>query len=339
MELVSVVVAIYNQEDFLGELITSICKQSYCALQIILVDDGSTDHSPAICDEYGAKDERILVVHKENGGVSSARNAGLLAAEGKYIFVLDGDDILTSDYCARMVEAQQANPDSFVLCGYEEFDEKTGRVVTGRGTNGKEATVVYEKSALAELVNETFIHIPWNKIYERDIIKRCGLRYDEEVSNSEDYIFNMQYLKMKNPSELVMIAEPLYRYRKHGKTTLSGRYYEDMFDTKKNEIALLAGLEKEWGIAHTSEFYKRALHCLETAVLNYMRPENPMSYSEKIRTCNKVLRSGEYKMYLKKCGSEMSFVRYAVCKSGSAALFDRYIAFCRSRRKAVKGNR
>ena len=124
MELVSVVVAIYNQEDFLRELITSICKQSYCALQIILVDDGSTDHSPAICDEYGAKDERILVIHKENGGVSSARNAGLLAAEGKYIFVLDGDDILTPDYCARMVEAQQANPDSFVLCGYEEFDEK-----------------------------------------------------------------------------------------------------------------------------------------------------------------------------------------------------------------------
>lgn len=339
MELVSVVVAIYNQENFLRDLITSICKQSYSALQIILVDDGSRDYSPEICDEYEAKDERIVVIHKENGGVSSARNAGLSVAKGKYVFVLDGDDILHEEYCAKMIAAQQANPDSFVMCGYEEFDEKTGRVVTGRAANGKEATVVYEKSALAELVNETFIHIPWNKIYEGDIIKRCGLRYDEEVSNSEDYIFNMQYLKMKNPSELVMIPEPLYRYRKHGNTTLSGRYYEDMFDTKKNEIAVLAGLEKEWGIAHTPGFYRRALHCLETAVINYMRPENSLPYPEKVRTCNKVMRSAEYKMYLKKSAKEMSFVRYAVCKSGNAALFGRYIAFCRSRKKAVKGNR
>ena len=94
---ISVIVPVYNTEKFLNNCIESILNQTHKNLEVIIIDDGSTDNSPAICDEYAKKDSRVKVIHKENGGVSSARNAGLDIASGEYIGFIDGDDVIEPD--------------------------------------------------------------------------------------------------------------------------------------------------------------------------------------------------------------------------------------------------
>ena len=105
MEKISIIVPVYNIEEYIEKCVKSITKQTYKNLEIILVDDGSTDSAGKICDKLAEKDERIKVIHKKNGGLSSARNAGMKKATGDYICFIDGDDYISKDYCELMYNA------------------------------------------------------------------------------------------------------------------------------------------------------------------------------------------------------------------------------------------
>ena len=115
-ELVSVIVPVYNVEQYLEKCIESICSQTFTRLEIILVDDGSTDHSRRICDEWARKDIRIRVLHKENGGLSDARNAGIGIATGGWYMFVDSDDTITSDTIERLYEAATAHDCEMAVC-------------------------------------------------------------------------------------------------------------------------------------------------------------------------------------------------------------------------------
>ena len=115
-QLISVVVPIYNVEKELERCVESLLKQTYTNLEIILVDDGSTDRCPQICDEYLNEDGRVLVIHKKNGGLSDARNEGLIKASGKYVMFVDSDDYLGLDACEKLCEAMQEDIDFVVDC-------------------------------------------------------------------------------------------------------------------------------------------------------------------------------------------------------------------------------
>ena len=117
--MVSVIIPIYNVEDYLEECIRSVCDQSYTNLEIILVDYGSPDGSPAICDAWAKKDSRIRVIHKKNGGLSDARNAGLDVAEGEYIYFVDGDDYIKPDLIETALGHFKENTD-MVVFRYEQ---------------------------------------------------------------------------------------------------------------------------------------------------------------------------------------------------------------------------
>ena len=124
--MVSIIIAVYNVEKFLKKCVESVLTQTYKNIQIILVDDGSTDNSGKICDEYALKDNRIKVIHKQNGGLSSARNAGAEASSGEYILFLDGDDYLRCDAVEVCLDAMQKYPCDFVQFRYQEiaFDKE-----------------------------------------------------------------------------------------------------------------------------------------------------------------------------------------------------------------------
>lgn len=115
--LISVIVPIYKVEQYLNRCVQSIVDQTYKNLEIILVDDGSPDNSPAMCDAWAEKDDRVQVVHKKNGGVSSARNAGLDAANGAYIGFVDGDDYIEPDMYAQLLQAIQKDSSDMAVCG------------------------------------------------------------------------------------------------------------------------------------------------------------------------------------------------------------------------------
>ena len=115
-DLISVIIPVYNVEKYLPECIESVLKQTHTNLEIILVDDGSPDNSPQICDEYAQKDSRIKVIHKENGGVSSARNEGLKIAKGEWISFIDADDWVEKNFCEILLNKAVKTQSDIALC-------------------------------------------------------------------------------------------------------------------------------------------------------------------------------------------------------------------------------
>ena len=123
MPLISVIVPIYNVEKYLDRCVDSIINQTYKNLEIILVDDGSPDNCPQMCDDYAKKDSRIKVVHKENGGLSDARNVGMEVATGEYVSFIDSDDYISLDFYETLLETIVDNDSDIVECGVVKFYE------------------------------------------------------------------------------------------------------------------------------------------------------------------------------------------------------------------------
>lgn len=201
-ELISVIVPVYKVEKYLDECVASIVGQTHKNLEIILVDDGSPDNCPAMCDEWAKKDERIRVIHKQNGGVSSARNEGLKQANGEFICFVDSDDYILPNYCELMLEALYKNNVDVVVCdlyyrGKKEYNIKKDKFFDL--SNNAEFIDIYK--------NYQFLP-PWNKMLKRALIHTgfpVGIRY------GEDEIFNLNYFK--NAKTAVAISEALYMYR------------------------------------------------------------------------------------------------------------------------------
>ena len=184
--MISIIVPVYNTEKYLDRCIQSILAQTYTDFELLLIDDGSTDSSGALCDKYAEQDSRIRVFHKENGGVSSARNTGLDNAEGEYIIFVDSDDYMKSQMCEILYNKLIQEQADIVICGTEE---------TGGGFWKPERNENYTKvsfyECFGELLQTELLSPPWNKIFVKKQIKQ---RFRNDISFGEDLIFNLQYL-------------------------------------------------------------------------------------------------------------------------------------------------
>ncbi len=169
--LVSVIVPVYKVEEYLEQCVTSILEQSYQNLEIILVDDGSPDRCPQMCDQWAARDPRIKVIHKENGGLSDARNAGLEVASGRYVAFVDSDDTVDADYVSYLVELLETNNADMSICEFGIIDT-TGHRISHVDNNG--AVFAFDqKMALLELLKgKMFSNSACTKLY------KAGLFYD-----------------------------------------------------------------------------------------------------------------------------------------------------------------
>lgn len=221
--LVSIIVPVYNASRFLNSCVDSLLAQTVTDFEIVLVDDGSKDNSPEICDEYAQKHTNVIVVHKANGGVSSARNAGLDVARGKYVVYVDSDDEVAEDYLA-----------SFCLTEHYDF-QMMGNVVktvNGETPNRIKSMTLFGKDILKEITDYSsnkiyFFYPPWAKLFSRAIIEEFHLRFDETSSIGEDYLFNLNYIS--HIESLHTIDAVGYKYR----TDFS------VLSTKLNPIAKL----------------------------------------------------------------------------------------------------
>lgn len=214
--LVSVIIPVYNVEQYLYECIDSVVAQTYTNLEIILVDDGSTDGSGKICDEYAEKDERILVMHKKNEGVSSARNSALEISTGTYVAFIDADDYVDSNFINKLYMALFNNNVDIAICGYEKIgglDLVSGNTTTKYRTE----KIVLEKSGRLN-TGKLWFHAfdtnfvgcyLWNKLFKKKFLDK--MQFDRELCIGEDMIYLAQYLK--NVNDAYYINEPLYKYR------------------------------------------------------------------------------------------------------------------------------
>lgn len=191
-DLVSVTVPVYNVAEYLPQCIESICRQTYEALEIILVDDGSTDESGKICDKYAKEDARITVIHKGNGGLVSARKAGLAAAHGEYVSCVDSDDWVEPDMIQRLMDTESAtNADIIAFAGYEEgcgYQGIKGNTVA----EGLYHTKQQKESLYAlMLMNGNFFEHGvstsiWNKFFKKNILENFQMRILDVISYGED---------------------------------------------------------------------------------------------------------------------------------------------------------
>lgn len=187
--LISVIVPIYNVEEYIGKCIESILNQTYSCLEIILVDDGSKDMSGKICDEYACKDERITVLHKGNGGLVSARKAGLKIAKGDYIGFVDGDDYIDSAFYDTLLKSIISKQVDFVHTGFvKEINGKSIEIFPG-----EEKVLNLQTDGLQFLqssVLDRFDIYPsiWSKLFRREFIKKCYEKVPNEQSYGEDLI-------------------------------------------------------------------------------------------------------------------------------------------------------
>lgn len=181
--LISIIVPVYNAEKTLRQCVDSILAQDYSVFELLLIDDGSKDDSPAICDEYAAKDIRVMVFHKPNGGVSSARNHGLEKAQGEWITFIDADDYITERYFDGVDERHE----DILIKGYKKF-ENTG-IVAGRVADKLLGMPVFS-DFISQFVTDSLLRCPWAKFYKRSLLGDLRFLTDMKIGEDAWFVFN-----------------------------------------------------------------------------------------------------------------------------------------------------
>lgn len=229
--LVSIIIPVFNTSKYLQKCVDSVQKQTYKNLEIILVDDGSTDRSGVLCDELKNQDKRISVIHKANGGLSSARNAGISIAKGKYIVFVDSDDWIEKE-TIEYANANMAKTDSDLVIWsyYADFVDLNQQVkhVDKHALNG-----VCDHSDYTSLLNHAslgLIGYAWNKLYKKEIIDRIGAQFPEGISLVEDILFNQSIICECNRISFISFLGTHYIQR--NEITLGRKYYPDYIELK-----------------------------------------------------------------------------------------------------------
>lgn len=208
---VSIIVPIYNAENYLSRCIDSILNQEYTDFELLLVNDGSADSSGAICDSYAAKDSRIRVIHKENTGVSDSRNLAIDQARGTYLQFLDSDDWITPDATKLLVRAAEEHHCDLVI---SDFYRVVGERLSQKGDIEEDSVMTKEEFASHMMENpaDFYYGVLWNKLYRRDIVEQYQLRMDVSISWCEDFMFNLEYIR--HAEVFYALQAPIYYYVK-----------------------------------------------------------------------------------------------------------------------------
>ena len=210
MEKVSLIVPVYNGEKSIERCAGSILNQDYPELELILVDDGSRDRSWKIIQAIAAADHRVKAIHQENGGVSSARNRALAEASGAYVQFADVDDWLPMDATKMLVREMEAQSAELVV---GDFYRVVDGNVSEKGSIEMGGALTLQQYANAMMLSpaDLYYGVLWNKLYRRDIIEQYSIRMDENISYSEDMIFNLEYLL--HVKSVAILKAPVYYYQ------------------------------------------------------------------------------------------------------------------------------
>ncbi len=245
--LLSVIVPIFKVEEYLDRCVESIVNQTYKNLEIILVDDGSPDNCPQMCDSWAEKDNRIKVIHKENGGLSDARNAGLKIATGEIVSFIDSDDWIELDMFERMLNRMIEDDSDIASCGVK-WVEEGGSVIRYVTTNDG---VLDTQSAMKELLNDGKLkqHV-WNKVYKYNLIKDILF---EKGKYHEDVFWSYQIVgRVKSVS---IVKESFYNYVQRSNSIMG-----EGFSAKRLDALDANYLRCEYMKKHFPELYDNALY-------------------------------------------------------------------------------
>lgn len=267
--LVSIIVPIYKVSEYLNTCVQSACEQTYPNLEIILVDDGSPDDCPEKCDVWAKKDPRIKVIHKKNGGLSDARNAGLDIATGKYIYFLDGDDFMKPRLIETALKYMIDGAD-MVAFGYDKVFSDGSTKTVGIHSGNTEFSSMQKRFhfLIQELLQGKICWEAWSRMYSRDLIERYHLRFaDNRVIFAEDLYFCLCYCA--HAERVVSIANSLYGYSIR-EDSIMGRDSMKLNIGRMNELAKMV-------LAHFCKWEECKMLVEHFPVIYYLIIDNVMS--------------------------------------------------------------
>ena len=256
--LLSVIVPVYNVEDFLDQCLDSIVNQTYRNLEILVVDDGSTDGSGALCDQWAQRDARIRVIHQANGGLSAARNTALDVMSGELVMMVDSDDVLHPESILVLKDLLQQHHADIAVGGYIPF---TGDKPEWPTTTAEDSVRGYnqQEALLAVLYQQGLTHSAWGRIYKSslfDDIRYPVGRYYED--------FAIIYPLLKKCQRVVQLNRPLYGYRQRENSIL------DIFSPKRADVIKIGEELEQYTLLHDSQYTDAARSRLLSAYFNIL---------------------------------------------------------------------
>lgn len=334
-KLLSVVIPVYNAENCIKDCLNALINQTYSNLEIIVVDDGSTDNSLNVCKKYAELDSRIKVFTHANMGVSATRNEGIYKATGDYIFFCDSDDYPEPELAERYVQAIEnwQNSDvSFICCGMF-FDNVLNKNVKNKEhileadygfVRGEDYLI--SRAAAATLAWLKLFNFVTNKCYDLNLIKANNIRFDKDINIGEDLKFNLDYLDI-SAGNIGVINQPLYHYVRRRGDSLSITYHKnDLEDTKciykrfvnwqinqpdstRENILVVKGIYLNDWVSRLTSMYEA-----------YKAGEVGENVHRKL---SKDLKSKEFQSTLKEIhrGKKISTLRYVCLRTGTFRLF------------------
>ena len=283
---ISVIIPVYNAKDYLTDCLNSVERQYFQQWEAILVDDGSTDGSAEILDAFASSDPRFRVIHKENEGVSIARNTGIEAARGQYLIFVDADDLCQRTYFEKMVKTMDEYQPDLVVAGFDRF----------RDGFEKEHLITRYSITLMKNIKQ-FLHLyteprtnmfgisVWAKMYRRDMIEQNHIRFDPEISYEEDCCFIADCVPYIHT--VAVIGESLYRYRQMDES-LSKGYRKDTYRFLVNGLRrrrdLLKRFDMEWYLFKLDNIFMIVVKatCMKIEESDLSRKEKREEYKELI---------------------------------------------------------
>lgn len=245
--MISVIVPVYNSQDYLDRCVRSILNQSYRDFELLLVNDGSTDSSGIMCDKYAEEDSRVSVIHKLNGGVSSARNAGLDKATGEYITFVDSDDYVSE---TMLFDLHSCCADSHdMVAGSLKMISETGETDFCMDDSQSDAASLFE-AYLSEKFPRICLNGPCVKLFRKDITDRYHIRFDSNMSLGEDTVFVTEYLshckKIKTTNKI------LYYYMRDNEASLYSRFRENWYEDSANAYKAVMSVAEKFNCSEES---------------------------------------------------------------------------------------
>lgn len=282
---------VYGVEDYVGRAIESLQSQTYETWELFCVDDGSKDNSGTICEEYAFRDDRITVIHKENGGAPSARNVAIDKVRGDYIYFMDADDWAEATMLADMVSLAEENQAQMVVAGFyiDTFFNETGRFQQEQSV----PSVCYpSQQAFREdtcrLFDQNLLYTPWNKLFRADYILENGFYFPQTFWDDFPFVLYV----IKDIERVVVTERKYYHFIRQRQESETARYREGMFEKRLEEDTWMSDLYAHWNLMtpEIREFLdrrhaERLFGCLE----NVVNKKCTLSLWEKAKAIHEIL--------------------------------------------------
>lgn len=327
--LISVIVPIWNVEKYLDKCVESIINQSYTNLEIILVDDESPDNCPKMCDEWAKKDSRIKVIHKKNGGVSSARNDGIDKSNGEYVSFVDSDDYIEKDYIKDMYNKLIETNSKYICCGFNKIYHNGREMINSDGRVIEFSQNEYIKALLNVQNGYGFVHM---KLIAKEVIG--NVRFATDLVVGEDALFNVKICS--NIEKAIVYNKALYNYRISLNSAV--RKYDDNYVNKYTDsmMKMKNYIEKKYSFNQeiiTNIYNYIAYHLLLICVNYCYHPQNAQKYKSLKKVCNMDI----YKEATKKSNyNKLSITRKVALFSIKHKLFFLTSIICRIRQSRIR---